>query len=142
MRPQARPFSVEIRSRKRPLRPAIAASANTQDWIDAEPPDDLPERDIHADAAEGDVLSEARLEAERAFQRLSKGEPLPENTHREPELTQPSEPAATVRRILPSLLASREEEREVDQEPKRTRTAASDEQAQEEETTNLGAGCA
>src|SRR5687768_5837639 len=62
MRPQARQFSVEIKSRKRPTSPAIAASAAARqdDWVDLIPPDDVPERDVHEDLADPSVQSEAK----------------------------------------------------------------------------------
>ena len=43
MRPQARLFSVEIKSRRRNAAPAVPATAPRQDdWIDAVTPDDVP----------------------------------------------------------------------------------------------------
>ena len=73
MRPQARQFSVEIKSRKRPTSPAIAASAAARqdDWVDLIPPDDVPERNVHDDFPDPAAQSEARREAERLFGRLS-----------------------------------------------------------------------
>jgi hypothetical protein len=42
-----------IKSRRRNAPPAIPASATRQDsWTDEIPPDDLPERDVHADLAD------------------------------------------------------------------------------------------
>src|SRR5918993_266682 len=72
MKPQARAFSVEIKSRKRPTSPAVAASAaaGQDDWVDLIPPDDVPERDVHEDLADPSVQSEARRQAERLFGRL------------------------------------------------------------------------
>src|SRR4051812_28315221 len=50
MRHQARPFSVEIKSRNRSTQPQTAASfASPDDWADLIPPADLPHRDVHAD---------------------------------------------------------------------------------------------
>jgi hypothetical protein len=124
MRTQARPFSVEIKSRRRNAPPAIPASAaRPDDWIDAIPPDDLPERDVHEDLPAPAAQSEARKKAERLFGRL--------NGHTQPSETQdeagPQEAPAPARdvpapRVLPDLLAAaREDERTKIEKPKRTR---------------------
>jgi hypothetical protein len=71
MRPQARPFSIEIKSRKRNTPPGISASPGARDdWIDAIPAHHPPERDVGEDLADADAHSEARREAERVFGRL------------------------------------------------------------------------
>src|SRR5215204_3115316 len=45
MRPQARPFMVETKSRRRATQPETSASfARNDDWVDLVPPDELPER--------------------------------------------------------------------------------------------------
>ena len=71
MRPQARPFTVEIKSRKRSTEPAMAASFDSRDgFVDLAPSDDLPERDIYADLGDGAPPSEARHAAEKLFSRF------------------------------------------------------------------------
>jgi hypothetical protein len=65
MRPQPRPFTVEIKIRKRPTEPATAASfVSRDDRADLIPPDELLERDVHADLLDP-ASSEARSEAEK-----------------------------------------------------------------------------
>jgi len=124
MRPQARPFSVEIKNRRRNAPPAIPASATRQDhWIDEIPPDDLLERDVHEDLAEAPSQSEARRQAERVFARLN-GHAEPSETQNEAAPEEPTAPApeAPAPRVLPDLLAgAREEERTMVEKPKRTR---------------------
>jgi hypothetical protein len=124
MRPQARPFSVEIKSRRRNAPPAIPASATRQDhWTDEIPPDDLSERDVHADLADHAGQSEARREAERVFAGLN-DRPKPSETQDGGELDEPPAPApeAPAPRVLSDLLAgAREEERTMVEKPKRTR---------------------
>ncbi|MDF2970557.1 MAG: hypothetical protein K0R61_1007 [Microvirga sp.] len=126
MRPQARQFSVEIKSRKRPTSPAIAASAAARqdDWVDLIPPDDVPERDVHEDLADPSVQSEARREAERLFGRLGDAQPI--ETRKDATSTVPPEPAPAPARVLPDLIAAaREEERTMIEKPKRTRAPKS-----------------
>jgi hypothetical protein len=123
MRPQARPFSVEIKNRKRTAPPAPASAARQDDWIDAIPPDDVPERDVHADLADPAGQSEARRKAEWVFARLN-GHAEPSETQNEAAPEEPTAPApeAPAPRVLPDLLAgAREEERTMVEKPKRTR---------------------
>ena len=76
MRPQARPFTVEIKTRKRPTEPATASSfVSDDDWVDLVPPDGLPERDVQADLLDA-PSSEARPKAEKLFSRFA-GNPKP-----------------------------------------------------------------
>jgi hypothetical protein len=124
MKPQARPFSVEIKSRRRNAPLAVPASAAPQDdWMDTIPPDGLPERDVHEDLSDGPSQSEARREAERVFARLN-GQAQPSKVKDDPA---PSgspigTPEAPAPRVLPDLLAgAREEERTMVEKPKRTR---------------------
>jgi hypothetical protein len=120
MRPQARPFSVEFKSRNRTRQTALPASRR-DDWIDSLPPDDLPERDVREDMLE-DSPNGARRVAERLFQRLNgsadhAGEP--------PSRSLETAPAASIAhpsRVLPDLLAAaREQERQLGQKPERSR---------------------
>jgi hypothetical protein len=106
MRPQARPFSVEIKNRKRTAPPAPASAARQDDWIDAIPPDDVPERDVHADLADPAGQSEARRKAEWVFARLN-GHAEPSETQNEAAPEEPTAPApeAPAPRVLPDLLA-------------------------------------
>src|SRR5215207_7092425 len=73
MRPQARPFMVETKSRRRATQPETSASfARNDDWVDLVPPDELPERDVNEDL--GVVpAQEAFREAERVFARIGDG---------------------------------------------------------------------
>ena len=113
MRPQARPFTVEIKIRKRPTEPATAASfVSRDDWADLIPPDELLERDVHADLLDP-ASSEARSEAEKLFG-LFAGDPKPVLTQgvREVPVATPAELAVPTVRVLPDLLAAaREQER-------------------------------
>ena len=126
MRPQARQFSVEIKSRKRPTSPAIAASAaaaRQDDWVDLIPPEDVPERDVREDLADASVQSEARRHAERLFGRLG-GDAQPIETRKDTTAPVPPEPAPAPARVLPDLLAEvREQERQKVEKPERTRAA-------------------
>ena len=123
MKPQARPFSVEIKSRRRNAPPAVPASAAPHDdWMDTIPPDDLPERDVHEDLSDGPSQSEARREAERVFARLN-AQAQPSGVKDDPAPGSPiATPEAPAPRVLPDLLAgAREEERTMVEKPKRTR---------------------
>jgi hypothetical protein len=125
MKPQARPFSVEIKSRKRTAPPAVPASAARQDddWMDRVPPDDVPKVDVRADLADPAGQSERRREAERVFARLS-GRAVPSEAQNGAAPEEPTAPApeAPAPRVLPDLLAgAREEERQMVEKPKRTR---------------------
>jgi hypothetical protein len=108
MRPQARQFTVEIKSRRRSTEPAMTASLVSRDnWADLIPPDDLPERDVYADLGDDAPPSEARRAAEKLFGRFVTA----------PELLAPV-------RVLPDLLAvARDEERRAGEAPKPKRAA-------------------
>src|SRR5215212_8626508 len=119
MRPQARPFAVEIKSRKRSTEPAKAASFDSRDdWVDLAPSDDLPERDIYADLGDGAAPSEARRQAEKLFGRfVADQKPVPTQVASEAPVPTAPEPVAPVR-VLPDLLAvAREEERRAGEAP-------------------------
>ena len=140
MRPQARQFSVEIKSRKRTTSLAIAASAAARqdDRVDLIPPDDVPERDVHEDLAEPSVQSEARRQAERVFAGLN-GRSKPSETQDGGELEEPPAPApeAPAPRVLPDLLAAaREDERTKIEKPKRTRVPKSTQVKRSKKTKN------
>src|SRR5829696_8295391 len=109
MRPQARPFMVETKSRRRATQPETSASfARNDDWVDLVPPDELPERDVNEDL--GVVpAQEAFREAERVFARIGDGAQAVQASDAHPAPVTIAEPA---RRVLPDLLAAaREEER-------------------------------
>ena len=122
MRPQARPFTVEIKSRKRS---AEAASIDSRDdWVDLAPSDDLPERDVYADLGDGAPPSDARRAAEKLFGRfVVEQKPVPTQVASEAVVPTAPEPVAPVR-VLPDLLAvAREEERRAGEAPKQKRAA-------------------
>ena len=124
MRPQARPFTVEIKSRKRSTEPAMAASFDSRDgFVDLAPSDDLPERDVPADILDAPP-SEARREAEKLFGRFAADQkPVPTQVASEAPVPTAPELVAPVR-VLPDLLAvAREEERRAGEAPKRKRAA-------------------
>jgi len=123
MRPQARPFTVEIKTRKRPTEPATASSfVSDDDWVDLVPPDGLPERDVQADLLDA-PSSEARPKAEKLFSRFAGNpKPVPPQAAREAPVAAPARLAAPAVRVLPDLLAAaREEERKTIATPKRKR---------------------
>ena len=122
MRPQARPFTVEIKSRKRS---AEAASIDSRDdWVDLAPSDDLPERDVYADLGDGAPPSDARRAAEKLFGRfVVEQKPVPTQVASEAVVPTAPEPVAPVR-VLPDLLAvAREEERRAGEASKPKRAA-------------------
>src|SRR5215204_3175982 len=109
MRPQARPFMVETKSRRRATQPENSASfTRRDDWLDLVPPDELPERDVNEDLGVAPA-HEAFREAERVFARIGGGAQAVEVRDGPPAPVAVAEPA---RRVLPDLLAAaREEER-------------------------------
>ena len=121
MRPQARPFMVETKSRNRARQPAISASFTRQDdWLDLIPPDDLPERDVNEDLGVTPT-HEAFREAERVFARIGRAAQAVQAPDAPPAPVTIAEPA---RRVLPDLLAAaREEERASVRLPKTKRAA-------------------
>jgi hypothetical protein len=125
MRPQARQFTVEIKSRRRSTEPAMTASLVSRDsWADLIPPDDLPERDVYADLGDGAPPSDARREAEKLFGRfVADQKPVPTQVASEAPVPTAPELVAPVR-VLPDLLAvAREEERKAGEAPKPKRAA-------------------
>src|SRR6187200_444495 len=102
MRPQARPFTVEIKSRKRSAEPAMAASFDSRDdWVDLAPSDDFAERDIYAGVVDIAAPSEARREAEKLFGRfVADQKPVPTQVASEAPLPTAPELVAPVR-VLP-----------------------------------------
>jgi hypothetical protein len=123
MRPKARPFTVEIKSRKRSTEPAMAASFDSCDgFVDLARSDDLPEREIYADLGDGAPSSEARRAAEKLFGRfVADQKPVPTQVASEAPVPTAPELVAPVR-VLPDLLAvAREEERRAGEAPKQKR---------------------
>jgi hypothetical protein len=123
MRPQARPFTVEIKSRKRSTELGMAASFD-DDWVDLAPSDDLPERDVCAGLVDDVPPSEARRAAEKLFGRfVADQKPVPTQVASDAPVPTAPEPVAPVR-VLPDLLAvAREEEGRAGEAPKRKRAA-------------------
>jgi hypothetical protein len=68
MKPQARPFSVELKSRRRPLQ---ASHANWSTAIDEPSPDDVPSRDIRDDASATEADPTPLAAANRMFRALT-----------------------------------------------------------------------
>src|SRR3954468_21722236 len=102
MRPQARPFMVETKSRRRATQPETSASfTRRDDWLDLVPPDDLPERDVNEDLGVAPA-HEAFREAERVFVRIGGGAQAVKDGSPAPVAVAESE--ATNRRVLPDLL--------------------------------------
>src|SRR4051812_30852369 len=98
MRPQARPFMVETKSRRRATQPENSASfTRRDDWLDLVPPDELPERDVNEDLGVAPA-QEAFREAERVFARIGAAVELGDGP---PAPVAIAEPA---RRVLPDLL--------------------------------------
>jgi hypothetical protein len=123
MRPQTRGFTVEIKARRRSTEPAMTASLVSRDsWADLIPPDDLPQRDVHADLVDGAPPSEARRAAEKLFGRsVAEQKPVPTQVASEAPVPTAPELVAPVR-VLPDLLAvAREEERRAGEAPKQKR---------------------
>jgi hypothetical protein len=110
MRPQTRPFTIEVKSRRRSAQRATPAGAPVGGtWSNLIPPSDLPEHGRHDDLASMASNGHAFREASRVFERGShghQGEP-----EREPALPA-IEPQAPIPRVLPDLVAAaREQER-------------------------------
>jgi hypothetical protein len=120
MRPQARPFMVETKSRRRATQPENSASfTRRDDWLDLVPPDELPEQDVNEDLGVAPP-HEAFREAEKVFARIGKiSAPVEANDAPPAPVT-----IAPARRVLPDLLAAaREEERVSIRLPKTKRAA-------------------
>jgi hypothetical protein len=122
MRPQARPFLVETKSRNRARQPAISASfARQDDWLDLVPPDELPERDVN-EYLGVTPAHEAFREAERVFARIGRGAQAAQVGDGPSAPVTVAEPA---RRVLPDLLAAAREEEQASvrlPKPKRATT--------------------
>jgi hypothetical protein len=116
MRPQARPFMVETKSRRRATQPENSASfTRRDDWLDLVPPDELPERDVNEDLGVAPAHAPFR-EAEKVFARIGNISAPVEADDASPAPVTIAEPA---RRVLPDLLAAaREQERASIRHPK------------------------
>ena len=121
MRPQARPFTVELKTRNRATQPTTAVTfTRPGDWLDLVPPDDLPERDAYEDRAASPAKNGALREAEKVFSRIGVGAQAVQASDAHPAPVTIAEPA---RRVLPDLLAAaREQERA--HPPSKTKRAA------------------
>jgi hypothetical protein len=112
MRPQTRPFAIEVKSRRRSAQRATAAGPQVGGtWSNLIPPSDLPEHGRHDDLAWMASNGHAFREASRVFERGRhghQGEP-----EREPTLAVTAiEPQTPTPRVLPDLVAAaREQER-------------------------------
>ena len=101
MKSQARPFTVEVKTKRRPLQ---ASQTNWSTVIDEPAPEDVPSRDIREDATDTPWVVASRVfiafAAGAIFQAPSAAESTPQE--------QPAEPTASdegrTGRILPSLL--------------------------------------
>ena len=121
MKRQPRPFTIELKTSRKPALPPRGASAPQNDWIDPFP-DDVPERDIYEDLV-SDEKTEVLRQAEQLFARpgrRTKQDAADVGTApEEPVTAQDAEIAAPqvenrTPRILPDLLAqARDEERQV-----------------------------
>jgi hypothetical protein len=112
MRPQTRPFTIEVKSRRRSAQRARAAGPQEGGtWSNLIPPSDLPEHGRHDDLASMASNGQALREASRVFERGSHG--LQGEPEREPALPVTAiEPQAPTPRVLPDLVAAaREQER-------------------------------
>ena len=112
MRPQTRPFTIEVKSRRRSAQRATAAGPQVGGtWSNLIPPSDLPEHGRHDDRASMASNGHAFREASRLFERGSHG--LQGEPEREPALPVTAiEPQAPIPRVLPDLVAAaREQER-------------------------------
>jgi hypothetical protein len=107
MRPQTRPFTVEIKSKRR----ATTAASLQQEWLDLIAPDNLPRLDAHEDLPLASSHDKALHEAAKVLgpfgggaQSEARGEPSTPLLGTDPE--------AHGRRVLPDLVAAaREQER-------------------------------
>ena len=119
MKRQTRPFSIEIKTSRKPNLPLRGASRPHSDWIDPFP-EEVPERDVHEDVIV-DERSEAFRQAEQLFGRAStlQQKPATDKVAVPPEAVTsevPAAPASQVEsrapRILPDLIAqARDDER-------------------------------
>ena len=107
MKSQARPFTVEMKSRRRPLQ---ASHTNWSTVIDEPSPDELPRRDVREDAADTPFAAASRVFGafiSSAISTPTLGE-LAASVFTSRPQEQPAEQTATVEgrtgRILPSLL--------------------------------------
>ncbi len=124
MKRQTRPFTVEIKSSRKPAPPSLGSSLKASpEWVDPFP-NDLPERDIHEDFLP-EARSEAFRKAEQLFARVT--EPSERVAKVTSAAAEPSDlrlraPAPRAEshapRVLPDLFAqARHEERKAEQEP-------------------------
>ena len=108
MKPQTRPFMVEVKSRRRPLQ---ASHANRSPVIDEPSPDDLPSRDVRGDVADTPFAAASRVFSALATSAISSASGLGDLAvsaftpkPQEPPADNASLPEDRIGRILPSLL--------------------------------------
>jgi hypothetical protein len=103
MKSQARPFTVEVKSKRRPLQ---ASHTNWSTVIDEPAPEDVPSRDIREDAADTPWAVASRVFSAFATAGIFRAPSAAESTPREqPE--QAATEGGRTGRILPSLLPLR-----------------------------------
>src|SRR5215203_2513449 len=108
MKPQARPFTVEVKSKRRPLQ---ASHTNWSTLIDEPSSDDVPSRDVREDAADTPFAAASRVFGAFISSAISTPSTLGElaaSVFTPKPQEQPAEQTATdegrTGRILPSLL--------------------------------------
>jgi hypothetical protein len=107
MKSQARPFTVEVKSKRRPLQ---ASQTNWSSVIDEPSPDDLPSRDVRDEAIETPFAAASRVFSVFATSAISSASTLKDlaaTVFAPRPREQPDQPGADegrTGRILPSLL--------------------------------------
>src|SRR3954469_19095820 len=108
MRPQTRPFTVQLKSRRRPP----AGMEQVPRAVDDISPDDLPERDVRSDLGTTSIQTEAWREASKLFNLFNPwGGQMDKDQDQTPQPVEAT-PDAPSPRLLPDLTSqTREEER-------------------------------
>ena len=107
MKSQARPFTVEVKSKRRPLQ---ASQTNWSSVIDEPSPDDLPSRDVRDEAIETPFAAASRVFSVFATSAISSASTLGDlaatvfTPRPQEQPVQPAADAGRTGRILPSLL--------------------------------------
>jgi hypothetical protein len=108
MKPQARPFTVEVKSKRRPL---LAPQTNSSTVIDEPSPDDLPTREVPDDGPDTPFAAASRVFSAFATNAISSASTLGDLASsvftpksQEQPAEQPASEEGRSGRILPSLL--------------------------------------